>query len=98
MTTWQDIGTEGNPAPIVTIPLADYERLLELVGLDDMLITCEVCGAWIDREDPACASTEDFHGCWKVATARPQDAHLCRSYRAVDMATSLPSPPSKEGE
>lgn len=84
--------------PTVTIPLADYERLLTLVELDDMLITCEVCGAWIDREDPACASTDDFQGCWKVASARPRDAHLCRSYRAVDMALNRPSPPSKEGE
>jgi hypothetical protein len=67
---------------MVTIPLADYDRLLQLVELDDMLITCEVCGAWIDRDDPACATVEDFEGCWKVAGNRG-DEKLCRSYRAT---------------
>jgi hypothetical protein len=31
------------PEPMVTIPLADYDRLLELVEFDDMLVICEVC-------------------------------------------------------
>lgn len=68
--------------PTVTIPLADYERLLQLVEFDDMLVICEVCGAWLDRDDPACASVEDFNGCWKVAS-RQGDGSLCRSYRAT---------------
>jgi hypothetical protein len=69
----------------VTIPLSDYRRLLELVELDDMMVICEVCGAWIDRDDPALATTSDFRGCWKVASDRNQDQDLCRSYRATVM-------------
>jgi hypothetical protein len=65
-----------------TIPLSDYERLLQLVELDDMLVICQVCGAWLDREDPACATAGDFSGCWKVASSRGDDK-LCRSYRAT---------------
>ena len=68
----------------VTIPLADYKRLLEAAIADDMIVWCETCGAWLDREDPACASTEDFTGCWKAATRRAEDTPLCLSYRALD--------------
>jgi hypothetical protein len=71
------------PAPTVTIPLADYDRLLQLIEFDDMLVTCQVCGAWLDRSDPACAAVEDFNGCWKVASDRNSDQSLCRSYRAT---------------
>lgn len=71
------------PGPTVTIPLADYDRLLELIGHDDMIVICQVCGAWLDRDDPACASVEDFHGCWKIASDCPKDQALCRSYRAT---------------
>jgi hypothetical protein len=67
-------------APTVTIPLADYERLLELVELDDMLVTCEVCGAWLDRDDKGTASVQDFNGCWKAASGGQVDE--CRAYRA----------------
>lgn len=70
--------------PTITIPLSDYRRLLQLVGFDDMIIICETCGAWLDRDDPACAPADDYQGCWKVASKRPQDNHLCRSYRAID--------------
>jgi hypothetical protein len=76
--------TQAMKEPTVTIPLSDYKALLELVELDDMMITCEVCGAWLHRDDPACATTDCFNGCWKVA-GRPKDAHLCRSYRATVM-------------
>lgn len=69
-------------APTVTIPLADYDRLLQLVELDDTLVTCHVCGAWLDRDDPATATVEDFNGCWKVASGQGDDK-LCRSYRAT---------------
>jgi hypothetical protein len=61
----------------VALSLADYERLLEAAGGDDMLIWCEQCGAWMDRNEPWAASTEDFTGCWFAATCRDQDAHLC---------------------
>lgn len=69
--------------PTVTIPLADYELLIGLVELDDMFVICEVCGAWLHRDDPATCSVDDFNGCWKVATRREKDQHLCRSYRAT---------------
>ena len=69
--------------PTVTIPLADYERLLQCAESDDMIVTCEVCGAWMDLDDPACASTDEFTGCWKIASDRPKDQALCRSYRAT---------------
>lgn len=61
---------------------AEYERLIKAAESDDMLAWCEVCGAWLDRNDPACATTEDFEGCWKAATRDPQHDHLCRSHRA----------------
>lgn len=65
----------------VTIPMADYRRLLQLVEFDDMLVICETCGAWLDRDDPATASTDDYNGCWKVAAG--EDSDRCKSYRAV---------------
>jgi len=71
------------PGPTITIPLADYEQLIALAESDDMFVECEVCGAWLHREDPATCSADDFIGCWKVATGRPKEAALCRSYRAT---------------
>lgn len=68
---------------MIAIPRADYDRLLMAAESDDMIVRCETCGAWLDRDDPACAPTEDYAGCWKVAGAREQDEHLCRSYRAL---------------
>jgi hypothetical protein len=69
----------------ITLPLADYKRLLEAAESDDTLDWCEVCGAWLDIEDPARCTAEDFRGCWKVATRRKQDEHLCRSYRGLKL-------------
>ena len=71
--------------PTVTIPLADYRRLIEAAENDDMIVTCEVCGAWLDVNEPECARAEDFIGCWKAATGREQESSLCRSYRATVM-------------
>jgi hypothetical protein len=62
----------------------EYARLLEAAWSDDMLIQCEICGAWIDRDDPAAANIADFTGCWKAATADPKNDHLCRSHRAPE--------------
>jgi hypothetical protein len=56
--------------PTVTIPLADYERLLLCAELDDMIVTCEVCGAWMDRADPALATIDDVTGCRVVGLVR----------------------------
>lgn len=74
---------------LIAIPRADYERLLMAAESDDMLIWCETCGAWLDSDDEACATTADYRGCWKVASAAERDNHLCRSYRAL--ATEAPT-------
>lgn len=67
----------------VTIPLADYRRLLMAAESDEMIVNCETCGAWLDRDEEACASAEDFTGCWKAATCDAKYDHLCKSYRAT---------------
>lgn len=67
----------------VTLTDAEYERLLLASEADDTIVRCEVCGAWIGREEEACAVTEDFIGCWKAATRDPRHDHLCVSYRAT---------------
>ncbi len=64
----------------VTSPL-DYQRLLLLVEFDDMLVICKTCGAWLDRDDPATATMDDYNGCWKVAAG--EDSDRCKSYRAA---------------
>jgi hypothetical protein len=68
----------------VTIPRDDYARMLEIVLSHDDIDKCETCGAWLDVNDPARASTGDYIGCWKVASDRKDCDHLCRSYRALD--------------
>lgn len=68
---------------MVSIPLDDYKRLLEAAEVDERLVWCETCGAWLDRDDPACASTDDYTGCWKVAAGEEATESNCRSYRAV---------------
>jgi hypothetical protein len=67
----------------VTIPLADYERLLDAASGDDMIVYCETCGAWLDRADPGTATTEAFTGCWKAATRDSKYDKTCKSYRAT---------------
>lgn len=67
----------------VTIPKADYERLVQAAEADDMIAFCETCGAWIDRNDPAYCTSDDFTGCWKAATLDSKYDYLCRSYRAT---------------
>lgn len=67
----------------ITIPLADYKRLLECAEADPDIVWCETCGAWLDINDPARATTEDYVGCWKVATGREQDEANCKSYRGT---------------
>lgn len=79
----------------ILVPVEDYRRLLESTESDGMIVSCETCGAWLDRDDPACASTDDYTGCWKVATRRDCDAHLCRSYRVLELANA-PSPAAGE--
>jgi hypothetical protein len=98
--TWPDCGCKTPKAPMeaavlaylagrreqgfIEIPVDDYKRLLEAAELDDMIVHCETCGAWLDRDDPATCTADDFTGCWKAATHRAKDGDLCRSYRALD--------------
>lgn len=72
---------------LVVLSADDYDRLLMAAEADDMIEWCETCGAWIDRDDEACAHTEDFIGCWKAATHT--DTELCRSYRASDAVEAI---------
>ena len=65
----------------VTIPADDYRRLLKAAECDDMIVNCQVCGAWLDRNEAA--DTEDFTGCWKAGTRDPRYDDTCRSYRAI---------------
>ena len=65
----------------VTIPLEDYKRLIDGAGADGMIVFCETCGAWLDREEAA--TTEDYTGCWKAATCDSRYDDTCRSYRAL---------------
>ena len=68
---------------MMEISLEDYKRLLAAAEADDMIVWCETCGAWLDRDDPATCTADDFTGCWKVATRRAEHDHLCRSYRCL---------------
>lgn len=68
----------------VTIPLADYRRLLESAQVDDDIEWCEACGAWMGVDDPACVMVDDFRGCWKAATGDSKYDSLCRSYRVIE--------------
>lgn len=68
----------------IEIPIADYQRLLEAAESDDTIVWCETCRAWLDHNDPATCTADDFTGCWKAATCDAKYDHLCRSYRALD--------------
>jgi hypothetical protein len=70
-------------AETFTLPKSDYELLISSAQADDMIVECETCGAWLHRSEDACASTEDYTGCWKAATRDAAWDHLCKSYRAT---------------
>lgn len=74
-------------AGFVCVPAADYSRLYEsaLDGHDDTLVICETCVAWLDISDQVTATTDDYTGCWKMATRRDRDNHLCRSDRGATL-------------
>lgn len=78
------------PPGYMLLTVAEYRRLLIAAEGDGSLMWCETCGAWMDIEDPAAGSiVSDYRGCWKMATGREKDAHLCRSARAPDRPTSV---------
>lgn len=66
----------------VIVMMEDYETLLEHAKISENIVECETCGAWLDRNDPAVATTDDYTGCWKVAAGQPDNGNNCRSYRS----------------
>lgn len=79
--------------PTVTIPAADYHRLILASECDDEIVRCQTCGAWLTRDEAA--NVEDFTGCWKVAM-EDGDESTCRSYRAI-VLEGLPAPSLSAG-
>lgn len=59
--------------------------------MDDMLVTCEVCGAWLTVDEAA--TFDDFHGCWYEASGRSGDTSTCsrqtRSPLALGIETEM---------
>lgn len=73
------------PPGYVLLTDAEYRRLLIAAETDDSLKICEVCGAWMDVEDPAYTGIiADFQGCWAQGSKLRRDQHLCRRERAPD--------------
>ena len=69
---------------LFVITASDYARLLEAAELDDMIIRCEGCGAWLDRDDPATCTAADVSGCWAYATGAEKDAEICKRHRVCE--------------
>lgn len=67
----------------ISVRADDLDSMLKAMEADGNLVWCETCGAWLDYDDEALASTEDFTGCWKVATGDSRWDHLCRSHRGA---------------
>ena len=61
----------------VTLSDDDYQRLLLAAQSDDMIVFCEICGSWMDRDDPRAATTDEFTGCWFAAICDPKYADDC---------------------
>lgn len=83
--------TKAIPDGHIVVPAADYQTLVEHAKISENIIECETCGAWLTRDDEATASTEDYHGCWKVAAGEDDNGKNCRSYRALSAITTFPS-------
>ena len=64
----------------VRVPVSDFRRMWEALETDETIKWCETCGAWLTDEEAA--STEDYTGCWKIATGGKHNAENCKSYRA----------------
>jgi hypothetical protein len=82
--TMQDVQSKGEGARVsdtVTIPRTDYDRLVSGLEWDPDIIWCEMCGAWLEHDDRARATADDFRGCWYALTCREKDKHLCRQHR-----------------
>lgn len=69
--------------PMILVRASDLRSMLTAMEACTDLVWCETCGAWLDYDDEARASTGDFTGCWKAATRNPAWDHLCRSHRGT---------------
>jgi len=67
----------------VTIPIEDYQRLVEATEWDDMITRCDKCGAWLDQDDPTYTAGDDWTGCLWSLTYLDTDKPSCRSYRTT---------------
>lgn len=68
----------------IAVRAADLRSMLNAMEADETLHWCETCGAWIEIDNPALATAEDFTGCWKIATVgHPDWNHLCVSWRGA---------------
>jgi hypothetical protein len=67
---------------VITITMDEYKRLLESTELDDMIVRCEKCGAWIDKDEPAYFGTdgEEVVGCCRYVTG----TGACVAHRSPD--------------
>lgn len=79
----------------VTLSDKDYKRLLLASEGDDMIIRCDHCGAWSDRDDPKSATSDDVSGCWYYTTADQKYASECFRHNRpsasdVDMNSTEP--------
>lgn len=63
----------------VTISRAEYSRLVSSAMMDDAIVKCDGCGAWIDQNEAAFCAADDVTGCWKYLTG----SGLCVSHRAL---------------
>lgn len=83
--------TEGVPKRVrpvkrktITLPIADYKRLLAAAELDDDIGWCERCKAWLDKNDEAWVDNGDYQGCVSAGTQDRRFNHLCRRWRAIE--------------
>ena len=67
----------------VKISVEDYQRMRASIEYDPNMVNCDTCGAWLHRDEAACATTDDYTGCWKMATGDSRDDNECKSRRAA---------------
>lgn len=70
-------GLENERGMSVTLSDEDYLRLLSAAETDDMIVWCERCGAWLDRDDPRAATVGDVEGCWFSCTLLDEHKSTC---------------------
>ena len=74
---WPKMPINREQGVSVTLSDEDYQRLLLAAEADDMIVWCERCGAWLDRDDPRTATSEDIEGCWFSVTLLEEHKNTC---------------------